>query len=187
MPSRTAHRAWFDAASPLAQIMPDAEFGEVHSGIVDAPADRVWSALQVMTWGDLKVGRALLALRGIPSDSPEPWYATFEGAQFAEREPRHWMFATLSKPWHPRPAPSPARSLDQVRDCTAPGWLKMGMEWTLHDLADGRTAVETRTLCAPTDAHARRRFALYWRVVGPLSGVLRQDMIGALRRLAVRP
>jgi hypothetical protein len=47
-----------------------------------------------------------------------------------------------------------------------------------------RTTLRTETRIAPTDAGTGRRFAAYWRVVGPFSGVTRSEMLRAVRRRA---
>jgi hypothetical protein len=55
----------------------------------------------------------------------------------------------------------------------------------LSPVAGGRTLVETTTLCEATDDVARRRFAAYWLVVRPFSGLVRRDLLHVLAR-AVR-
>jgi hypothetical protein len=48
----------------------------------------------------------------------------------------------------------------------------------------GGARIETETRIAATDAGARRRFACYWRLVGPGSTLIRRDMLRASRRRA---
>ena len=66
-----------------------------------------------------------------------------------------------------------------------PGWLEFGMEFVLESLGGDRTVVTTSTLCAATDEMAHRRFARYWRVIRPFSGLLRLDTLAALGRACV--
>jgi hypothetical protein len=47
---------------------------------------------------------------------------------------------------------------------------------------DGLLTTETRVLL--TDDEARRRFARYWRVVGPLSALTRGSWLAAAKRRA---
>lgn len=44
--------------------------------------------------------------------------------------------------------------------------------------------IETRTLCPPTDAAARRIFSAYRLTIRIGSGVIRRDMIATIRRFA---
>jgi hypothetical protein len=43
---------------------------------------------------------------------------------------------------------------------------------------------ETRVLC--TDDEARRRFSLYWRLVGPFSALIRRVLLRRIKREAER-
>ncbi|MDQ4004708.1 MAG: hypothetical protein M3135_00190 [Actinomycetota bacterium] len=41
---------------------------------------------------------------------------------------------------------------------------------------------ETRVLCV--DDRARRRFAVYWALIGPFSGWIRHDLLRGIARIA---
>lgn len=88
----------------------------------------------------------------------------------------------VGKPWAPNAPSATPSSLQATKAFNHPGWLKYGMEWQLTPLPDGRTLVETSTRCEPTSADARAKFAAYWTVVRPFSGLLRRDMLAALAR-----
>lgn len=187
MTSKTA-----DETSPLARLLPGAQFGEHHVGVLDADIDRVWQALHEMRWSDLRWSRPFLAVRGILAMN-RGGKAGAEGtclemfwrvAAVTEQAPTTSLFAMVGQPWHPVPRSVRVRGLDEVADFQQPGWLKYGMEWLLHPLPGDRTAVETRTLCLATDERARRRFRAYWAVIRPFSGILRREMIATLGRLA---
>jgi hypothetical protein len=60
-----------------------------------------------------------------------------------------------------------------------PRYAKMALGF---HAADGVLTTETRVLL--TDDEARRRFALYWRVVGPLSSATRRSWLAAAKRRA---
>lgn len=173
--------------TPLVTALPGHQFDEHHSGIVDAPSATVWDALLGLRWADLRLTRPMTALRGLGLNTPgETIIATFaqrRGAVRAQDAPTNLTIAMVGKPWSPTPQHAKVATLDDVRAFDEPGWLKYGMEWALHPLADGRTLVETRTLCEATDTSARRRFGLYWLIVRAGSHAVRLDMIRALRRL----
>lgn len=69
----------------------------------------------------------------------------------------------------------------EVRDFQEPGWLKYGMEWTLTEPSGGRTRLETRTLCEPTDRSARLAFGFYWSLIRPGSAAIRREILAAVR------
>lgn len=173
--------------SPLAEVLPGSQFGEAHSGIVDAGSDRVWEALHALHWTDLRLGWPLMAVRGLGAPAArDTVFETFTrraGAAYVEEPPTVAWLAMIGKPWKPVPESVEVATIEEMRAYAEPGWLKYGMEWLLHDLGDGRTLVETRTLCEATDSGARRAFRAYWTLIRPFSGVIRLDMIAALRRL----
>lgn len=140
-----------------------------------------------LRWADLRLARPMTALRGLglakPSESIVNTFTTRAGAVLAANPPAAVVLAMVGKPWSPIPQHAEVATMDDVSTFSEPGWLKYGMEWAIHPLADGRTLVETRTLCEATDSSARRRFRLYWLVIRAGSHAVRLDMIGALRRL----
>jgi hypothetical protein len=56
------------------------------------------------------------------------------------------------------------------------------MDFRLHPLPGERTRLETTTRCEPTDDDARRRFARYWGLIRPFSGLIRLDLLRAVAR-----
>ena len=171
----------------LSVTLPGATFGEWHHGIIDGDIEVVWQRLHQLQWSDLRLSRVALLARGfgVGPGLERGCLATFAPfAVVAEIPPREVAFAVVGKPWSPVPQAEPVGTLEDVRAFSRPGWLKYGMDWRLTELPDGRTLVETSTLCEPTDAAARRRFSAYWLVIRPWSGLIRREMIEALRRPA---
>ncbi len=169
----------------LAQLLPDAEFAERHTGAVAADVETTWARLQRLSWGDVAGGTVLMRLRGLGfgGRSRRAVLDLFRGvAHFEEEPPRSLAFLMIGKPWLPIPASRPVASLEQAAQFREPGWLVYGMDWLLTPLDDGRTLVETHTLCRPTSASARIAFRGYWTVIRPFSGLLRRGMIAALGR-----
>lgn len=173
----------------LTSTLGEAEFAEYHSGIVNAGVTSVWCAVHSVAWSDLHLAQPLLKLRGISNRAARLLERSFleslsSHAVVFEDAPREAMFALTAKPWSPRPQFVTQSSLGEIREFDEPGWLKYGMEWRLTPLAGDRTLVETRTLCTPTDAIARRVFSAYWFAIRIGSGFIRRDMIAAIRRLS---
>lgn len=67
---------------------------------------------------------------------------------------------------------------------SAPGTAKAAWNFAVHPGTGGRSVLttETRVLCA--DPATRRRFRTYWAVVGPFSGLIRREMLAAIRDTA---
>jgi hypothetical protein len=176
-------------AVSLTEVLPDATFSERHDRVIAAPPEQVWQALTALSWNDLRLTLPLIAIRtaGRARAARAPMLARGPVDEIAAAPPRSWVGARIGKPWQPRPefVPGPL-TLDQIVAFDEPGWLKYGMEFRLDPLRDGRTFVTTTTRCTATDAVARRRFARYWRVIRPFSGLVRRDMLHALAVAAER-
>ncbi len=177
----------------LSKALPAAEFVEHHHRIVGLPPEIVWEGLNRTRWSDLYWSMSFFAVRGLLSpravrareelllvaDGPvRPLYAT---------PPWEFVGARVARPWQRRPERGPyLGDLDAFTAFSEPGWLKYGMDFRLAPLPGGRTRLETSTLCEPTDAVARRKFAPYWRAIRPFSGLIRRDMLRAVAARARR-
>ena len=174
----------------LVEAMPCAEFIEHHHHVVDAPVERTWAALRATRWGDLRIGLPLMAVRGLGLRVPAGDRGLLVGPGgptpiVHTEEPRYAVGASVAKPWQLRPEVRPRiGSLDELAAFADPGWLRMGLDFTLDPLPGGRTRLATSTLCEPTDEEARRRFTPYWRLIRPFSGLIRMDMLRAVARRA---
>lgn len=179
------------APASLAQALPGAEFTEHHDVVVEATPERVWTALRATRWSDLRVTLPLMAIRGLGPRVPEGETGLLIGPGGPTpvvhlQEGCRATGVSVAQPWRARPERGPRMtSLAAVKAFAEPGWLKMGMEFELHPLPGGRTRLSTVTLCEPTDEVARARFARYWRAIRPFSGLIRMDMLRAVRRRAV--
>lgn len=169
----------------LAAALPEAPFRERHDRVIDASPAAVWDALMALRWGDLRLTAPLLAVRGLAQPGAGRRSVVHEGpvvGVHVEPEAR-WVGVRIGQPWRPVPtlAPDPAGLADLLA-FDEPGWLKFGMEFVVQPIADGRTVLTTTTLCQATDETAHRRFARYWRLIEPFSGLIRIDMLAAVDR-----
>lgn len=173
----------------LAQALPHAQFVETHHRIVQAPREEVWRALQRCRWIDLRWSRVLFAARGLWSPSAASARILHGGPVrlAVSEEGRYLAGIRVARPWRPIPVDGPAvRSLEELASFGEPRWLKFGLDFTLTDLADGRTLLETSTICQATDEAARRRFGRYWALIRPFSGLIRIELLATVARVAER-
>ena len=193
--------------------MPVYDVVERHRTIVRATPDAVYAALREADLAGGPLAATLMTVRLVPAllitlvRSPRRALAElrerrdlrasrrggfrladFERAGFhvvAERVPEELVIGLLGKFWTPRGA---LRATVKIEDFRAgpPGGLALaGWNFTVVPRAGGLTelATETRVWCAPD---ARASFRAYWLVVRPGSGLIRREMLGAIRRHAER-
>ncbi len=65
-----------------------------------------------------------------------------------------------------------------------PGYARAAWSFSLKEQAPRRTLLQTRTRIQCTDYHSTRRFKMYWRIVGPFSGLIRKEMLRIIKQNA---
>jgi hypothetical protein len=173
----------------LDDIVPGAHFTERHHRHVAAPPEAVWASLLELRLSDSPVSRALMDLRTLGRRGG----AAMTSGRFLEsgpvpvlelEPPRRAVAGGVLQPWKlgggSRP---PALDGPALRAFAQPGWVKCGVDFTLHPEGGG-TLLATETRVEATDPGTRRRFGLYWLLIRFGSGVIRREMLRVVARRA---
>jgi hypothetical protein len=91
----------------------------------------------------------------------------------------------VGRPWQLRPTLVPIAGAADFTGFDRPGWVRAATDFRVVAAAGG-SRLSTETRIQATDAGARRRFARYWRIVGPGSALIRHEILRATRRRAER-
>jgi hypothetical protein len=196
-------------ASRLDAVVPVWQFAERHAIEIRAAPAAVERALREVSAREIFLFRLLTWLRSprlprgetpesilAPSpDEPILDVALRTGFQLLAEEPgREIVFGTLVVvPDEIRRLP-PERLARLRSELTAerfaalsdPGYAKAVMNFRWREAGRGRTRLTTETRVVATDAAARRRFAVYWRIIYPGSSYLRHAWLAAVRARAER-
>ena len=183
----------------LDEALPTWDVNEVHSAWIAAPPTRVYDAVLHVTIGEIRLLVPLMALRLLPAlllrrELPAVRSGPVLDAMVAsgftllgEREPEEVAVAAVGRFGVPTAGES-IRAVDGLAgfvDFSEPGCAKAATDFRV--VAEGVGArVTTETRVVGTDATAKRRFARYWRVVAPGSGLTRVSWLNAVRRRATR-
>jgi hypothetical protein len=73
--------------------------------------------------------------------------------------------------------------VDELNRPLPDGWVRICMDFRLTPVGRS-TRLETETRICATGPKAKRRFAAYWLVVGPGSGLIRRELLRAIARRA---
>ncbi len=168
---------------------------ETHAVVVDADIQLTWQAIR---GGDLSrsaVIRVLLELRSLPNrlqrvltgrtsgPARPPWTLDdMERAGFVrlgEQPGREIVFGSVVQPWRGVTDDEPAARVEAERfvGFDTPGYVKVAFNIRVEAYGNGRALVTSETRVAATDAGSLRRFARYWRLVGPFSALIRRLML----------
>lgn len=157
------------------QFAPAWQFHESHVVRTDVPCAKTWAAIKAVTAGEIRLFRTLTWIRRLGRPGPESILnapdrtpilevATRSGFRLlAEDVEREIVIGTIVIP------PARARAF---------------MNFRVTDVGSGSCLVTTETRVYATDAPARRRFAMYWRVIYPGSALIRRMWLRAVRERA---
>jgi hypothetical protein len=174
-------------------FLPAYDVVEHHETLVRAPTEQVYDAVRRMDLSGSALVRGLFWLRGRPalfsqrSGQREGLGLTLEGllrngfVLLGESPPHEFLLGLVGQFWTPSGnlrRIAPAEFLDF---CEA-GYAKAAWNFLLvpRGVGETRLSTETRVLC-PDDV-SRRRFKRYWSVIGPFSGLIRREMLQAIKK-----
>jgi hypothetical protein len=163
----------------VADALPVFHHRERHAVDVAASPSAALEAARAVSVGDLALVRALLRLRGMRRGGRAPvWEALLaEGFQpFGDD-----TLVLVGKPWRLR---GELRRVDDFVAFAEPGYAKMAVDLRARAGSGGGSRLETETRVFLTDSSSRRRFAAYWLVVRPFSGLIRRCWLREAKRRA---
>lgn len=162
------------SATHLDQAMPAWQFNEVHSIHVNAPPQKVFASIGPVTAGEIRFFRTLIAIRRLGRPLPPGILNAPENESLLDLATRT-SFRYLAN--------DPPRELVVATIIVRPRAVIATMNFLVTPEGDGsRLSTETRVY-ANTDS-ARRRFAVYWRVIHPGSDIIRRSWLRAIKRRA---
>jgi hypothetical protein len=163
-----------------ADALPVYHHRERHSIHVRASPEAALVAARETRLEDLPLVIALSRLRGLnPARRGRIWDGLLERG-FRLYDPE--TLVLIGRPWRPG---GEIRADHDFLGFSEPGYAKMAMD--VRAVAEGGGArLETETRIFLTDAGSRRRFAAYWLVIRPFSGLIRRLWLRAAKCRAER-
>lgn len=161
---------------------------EEHSVVIDAPADRIWAAVDSVDMSDVPAVRFLMRVRML-------WSRAFGGTMemtpdgpemtLLARTDTEVVHGLVGRWW--AIGDETRRAVDTVDEFLAfaePGWAKGTFSFRVEELPDGRIRLHTETRVRTTDEQSYRAMRRYWMVIGPFSGLIRHMLLRAIARKA---
>ncbi len=188
----------------LDEFLPTFDVRASYAIRIVAPPDRVYTSLRTADFDHWGLMRVLFGVRALPGFLWEPqatWRRLYSERRrqrvtlervlergfslLGERPGEELVLGTVGRFWVARGELGPV-SPQSFREPSPPGTAKAAWNFVVRRESQGRIKLttETRVLCA--DAQTRRRFRAYWMLVGPFSGLIRCEMLAAVRAAAQR-
>jgi hypothetical protein len=162
-----------------------------HQTVVEAPASETYRAVRRLDLGRSLPATALFAVRAAPRlltgkaqlrRSITLDMLLEEGFVILGKEPdRELVMGAVGKFWRPEGGIERIEAED-FESFDRPGFAKGAFNFTVEKYGHAATLLATETRVRCTDASSRRKFALYWRVIGPFSGAIRHLMLREVKQ-----
>jgi hypothetical protein len=176
----------------LDDVLPEFDFVERHVVALPVAPGVALAAVKAATPGEMMLVRILFALRSLPAlvvrgrrlpaaaDRPLVEQMIEFGFVPLCDDEDELVVGYVGQPWRlTGGAPPHLSSAEEWRAFREPGFVKAAMNFR----ADG-SSLTTETRVQATDPRSRRRFARYWRVIRPGSGLIRRSWLRAAKRRA---
>ena len=175
------------------EFMPAYDVSEYHETTVRAPINRVYDAIRTADLSRSLIVRLLVRLRALPRSlsrgdqqrKPNLNVDALMKSGFVllgEHRPNEIALGLVGRFWTPAGGRCRMDGADAFREFDQSGYAKA--VWNFSLVEESRTATrlatETRVRCL--DDGSRWRFRLYWSVIAPFSGLIRREVLRAIRR-----
>ena len=178
----------------LDEFMPVWQFSERHSLRVEASPGAVYEAMKSVRANEIFLFRALTWIRRGGRPLPESILNAGDSAPLidvalrsgfvllAEQPPREFVMGTVVRP------PAGARDTlgPQLFKTPPAGYAVAAMNFVVRPSGPNASMVTTETRVFANGAQARRRFAIYWRLIYPGSALIRRMWLRAIAKRAAR-
>lgn len=166
------------------EFMPTYDVHERHEIDIHAPVEKVYAAINSCDLSGSRIIRWLFLLRGMPRSA-----VTIQGlheidfALLGEVPGQEILLGLVGRFWAFCGDLQPVDAAG-FRKFDKTGYAKATWNFTLAERADARTHVVTETRVQCMDETSRKRFLLYWRLIGPFSALIRRRMLRLIKRQA---
>lgn len=176
--------------------LPRFDFRERHSVAVHAPREVVLAAAERYRPEDDAFFRRMIGLREAPmrvwsrltgrtAALPAPF--GFDNFRLLEREAgREVVFGLIGRFWEKDYGLVPVADSAAFRAFDEAGVAKLVLGHAATQREDGTTLLVTETRVFCPDRRTRLKFAPYWYLIRPVSGLIRRRMLASVRRDAER-
>jgi hypothetical protein len=171
------------------EFLPGYDVRKRHHTIIRAPSDKVYAAVRQLDISQAKLSMFLLRLRGFPAGSSAPSCFTlndFLKMKFillGEKPNEELLLGVVGRFWTLSGELLRLDS-DGFRNFNEPGFAKAVWNFSLSSRSDNSVLLETETRVYCTDDASRRRFRLYWLLIGAFSGLIRLEVLRIVKQSA---
>lgn len=164
------------------KYLPEYHFDEKHSINIHASVSQVFPCIENLDFSHSRIIRLLFAVRGLPASMMN--LTGLEQHRFYVLERRQndeIIIGLIGQFWKPDGNLQLFKSNEFI-PFTAPGFAKSTWNFKLKAITPQSTQLETITRIYCTDESSRKKFSLYWFFIKPFSGLVRMEILRALKQ-----
>lgn len=164
--------------------MPNYDFNEVHEITIRSKQEEVFEVLNEISLADSWITRSLFFFRGVPITKMKLSEMTKIGFEMLdETENEEVLLGLIGKFWTITGHLQQITSNDYFQNFNKEGFGKVVWSFSLEENgAETFLTTETRIKCLCEKS--RKKFGYYWKVIQPFSGIVRMEMLKAVKRNA---
>ena len=169
------------------QFLPTYDITAQYQIDIHAPIERVYSAARHLNMSASWIVRWLYRLRGLPK-----YNLTFDGmlkwgfVLLADQPSQEIVFGLIGRFWT-HSAQIQSVTPDTFIEFQQQGYAKVVANIAFIPQGAGIVCVTTETRVYCPDDTSRRKFRLYWLLIGPFSGIIRKEWLRLIKQQAEIP
>ncbi|OUI94100.1 hypothetical protein HK13_06435 [Acetobacter indonesiensis] len=171
-------------------LLPRVDFRERHSIDIAAPSGRILDCAMDYRLKHDPLVRAAIKLRELPmrvlGRTSRPPFNQNDFTFLGRDGDSTLAFGLVGAFWEADYGLLPCRSVEDFRSCARQDVCRLVLSYTLQLLTHGRQRLTTETCVFCPAPTTRRRFAPYWYLIRPVSGLIRRRMLASVRAQAER-
>lgn len=164
------------------KYLSEYHFDEKHSIDINASVSHVFPCIENLDFSHSKIIRILFALRGLPPGMMNTGGLERHRFYVLERKQDDEIVIGLIGQFWKASGNLQVFEPDEFKPFAKPGFAKATWNFRLEALTPQRTRLETITRIYCTDEVSRMRFSKYWFFIKPFSGLIRKEMLRAIKR-----
>jgi hypothetical protein len=167
--------------TPIDAFLPHYDVHKGHRITIAGRPEAVYRAIRSLDFSRSPVIRGLFRMRGMPSAAIHLEGLLQSGfILLADHPGQCLVLGLVGRFWLPTGQLIPVAP--EVFHVAEPaGCAKAAWDFVIEETRPGRVRLSTETRIRCMDTRSRKRFMLYWRLIGPFSAWIRREMLRGIK------
>lgn len=165
------------------KYLPHFDFHSAHAIVVNVPIAEVYPLISSLKFKHTGLTYWLMKLRGMnpPGYFSVQWFEESHFVKLEEVADKEIILGIIGQPWKFAGNLQKFQSHEFISFNNAE-FIKATWSFELVKLSSTQTEIKTETRIACPTEQVKRRFGLYWFVIRPFSGLIRNEVLKSIKR-----